>query len=164
MVITTIMPDEILRAPVAVRPQSLKSAHVSANASHIEAELLTGLAAEHHAENVNKHNNNTRSTSNLTMADNRKDVNKNRPKCSFQVLNKIGQGGYGSVYTVEKNEGVDQRTVYAMKVRKLILTIILIFASPCHVEEVPSALLLESFFIESNYICPGSGSLSLSYN
>ena len=36
--------------------------------------------------------------------------------CSFQLISKIGQGGYGSVYLVEKNEGLDQKAIYAMKV------------------------------------------------
>ena len=37
-------------------------------------------------------------------------------KCSFKILNKIGQGGYGYVFTVEKTSGPDANTVYAMKV------------------------------------------------
>ena len=36
--------------------------------------------------------------------------------CSFKLISKIGQGGYGSVYLVEKNEGLDQKAIYAMKV------------------------------------------------
>ena len=39
--------------------------------------------------------------------------------CSFKILSKIGQGGYGSVYVVEKNQGIDKHAVYAMKVRDL---------------------------------------------
>ena len=35
---------------------------------------------------------------------------------SFKIVNKIGQGGYGLVYAVEKNEGPDRKTIYAMKV------------------------------------------------
>ena len=38
-------------------------------------------------------------------------------KCCFKILNKIGQGGYGYVFTVEKTSGPDENTVYAMKVR-----------------------------------------------
>jgi hypothetical protein len=37
-------------------------------------------------------------------------------KCSFKILNKIGQGGYGYVFTVEKTSGPDANTIYAMKV------------------------------------------------
>jgi len=37
---------------------------------------------------------------------------------SFKILNKIGQGGYGYVFTVEKENGPDKKTVYAMKVRR----------------------------------------------
>lgn len=44
--------------------------------------------------------------------------NQNESKnCSFKVLSKIGQGGYGEVYVVEKNEGIDKNAIYAMKVR-----------------------------------------------
>ena len=38
------------------------------------------------------------------------------PKCSFRLVNKIGQGGYGSVYLVQKNQGSDREALYAMKV------------------------------------------------
>ncbi len=38
-------------------------------------------------------------------------------KCSFRLVNKIGQGGYGSVYLVQKNQGLDREAFYAMKVR-----------------------------------------------
>ena len=38
-------------------------------------------------------------------------------RVSFKIVNKIGQGGYGIVYVVEKNEGVDKKAIYAMKVR-----------------------------------------------
>jgi len=37
-------------------------------------------------------------------------------RVSFKIVNKIGQGGYGIVYVVEKNEGVDKKAIYAMKV------------------------------------------------
>ena len=37
-------------------------------------------------------------------------------KCSFRLVNKIGQGGYGSVYLVQKNQGLDREAFYAMKV------------------------------------------------
>jgi hypothetical protein len=39
-------------------------------------------------------------------------------RCAFKILNKIGQGGYGFVFTVEKTCGPDENTVYAMKVRR----------------------------------------------
>ena len=39
--------------------------------------------------------------------------------CSFTVINKIGQGGYGLVFTVKKNQGVDKNKIYAMKVRTI---------------------------------------------
>ena len=42
--------------------------------------------------------------------------------CSFQLISKIGQGGYGSVYLVEKNEGLDQKAIYAMKVIMELIT------------------------------------------
>ena len=42
---------------------------------------------------------------------------------SFKVVNKIGQGGYGLVYAVEKNEGSDRKTIYAMKVRLYCTTV-----------------------------------------
>jgi len=35
---------------------------------------------------------------------------------SFKILHKIGQGGFGQVYTVEKMNGPDERSIYAMKV------------------------------------------------
>ncbi len=35
---------------------------------------------------------------------------------SFKILHKIGQGGYGHVYTVEKLNGGDEKSIYAMKV------------------------------------------------
>ena len=38
-------------------------------------------------------------------------------RCAFKILNKIGQGGYGFVFTVEKTCGPDENTIYAMKVR-----------------------------------------------
>lgn len=41
--------------------------------------------------------------------------------CSFTVLNKIGQGGYGHVFIVEKNQGIDKKDIYAMKVKKLLI-------------------------------------------
>ena len=37
-------------------------------------------------------------------------------KCSFRLVKKIGQGGYGSVYLVQKNQGSDSEAFYAMKV------------------------------------------------
>ena len=40
-------------------------------------------------------------------------------KCSFRLVNKIGQGGYGSVYLVQKNQGLDREAFYAMKVRTI---------------------------------------------
>lgn len=40
--------------------------------------------------------------------------------CSFTVVNKIGQGGYGHVFIVEKNQGIDKKDIYAMKVKTLI--------------------------------------------
>ena len=39
-------------------------------------------------------------------------------RCAFKILNKIGQGGYGFVFTVEKTCGPDENTIYAMKVSK----------------------------------------------
>ena len=44
---------------------------------------------------------------------------------SFKIVNKIGQGGYGLVYAVEKNEGPDRKTIYAMKVSKYYLVLVL---------------------------------------
>ena len=39
-----------------------------------------------------------------------------KTKCSFRLVKKIGQGGYGSVYLVQKNQGSDREAFYAMKV------------------------------------------------
>ena len=47
-----------------------------------------------------------------------KNVVKNG-RCAFKILNKIGQGGYGFVFTVEKTSGPDENTIYAMKVSKI---------------------------------------------
>ena len=39
-------------------------------------------------------------------------------ECSFRLISKIGQGGYGSVYLVQKNQGFDKNSIYALKVSK----------------------------------------------
>jgi hypothetical protein len=52
-----------------------------------------------------------------------KNVVKNG-RCAFKILNKIGQGGYGFVFTVEKTSGPDENTIYAMKVRKTFCDVI----------------------------------------
>ncbi len=39
-----------------------------------------------------------------------------KSSCSFTILSKIGQGGYGRVYVVQKNQGEDENAIYAMKV------------------------------------------------
>lgn len=43
-------------------------------------------------------------------------LTKSASSCNFRILNKIGQGGYGSVFVVEKRDGLDKHSVYAMKV------------------------------------------------
>ena len=37
-------------------------------------------------------------------------------ECSFRLISKIGQGGYGSVYLVQKHQGLDKNSIYALKV------------------------------------------------
>jgi len=56
------------------------------------------------------------SHSGLTPEDEKKPEVRDEQRVSFKIINKIGQGGYGLVYTVEKNEGIDKKAVYAMKV------------------------------------------------
>ena len=55
----------------------------------------------------------------------------NTADCSFKILSKIGQGGYGSVYVVEKNQGIDRHAVYAMKVRGLACLFVCLFTYLC---------------------------------
>jgi hypothetical protein len=57
------------------------------------------------------------SHSGLTPEDEKKPEVREEQRVSFKIINKIGQGGYGLVYVVEKNEGIDKKAVYAMKVR-----------------------------------------------
>ena len=109
------MPDEILRPPVAVRPQALQEQEqrqLMLKRSQADL-LLTGVRRP--ADPEEKTN---KMADTVTEDKNRNNSGNGATKCSFQVLNKIGQGGYGTVYTVEKNEGIDKNIVYALKVRK----------------------------------------------
>lgn len=59
----------------------------------------------------------------MPIKDEDKEV-KNR----FKTVRKIGQGGYGSVYMVEKQDGVDKNAIYAMKVSVCFALLKLLFA------------------------------------
>ena len=47
-------------------------------------------------------------------------------ECSFRLISKIGQGGYGSVYLVQKNQGLDKNSIYALKVSIYHIRIVLV--------------------------------------
>ena len=77
------------------------------NEGNLPSDPRTSVIRDHHS-----------ASSGLTEADEKNQEVDEEQRVSFKIINKIGQGGYGLVYVVEKNEGIDKKAIYAMKVSK----------------------------------------------